>query len=133
MKFEHLSSSFNNNKKLYTKKSYFTFEIKSITFLNFNLQNILYFKFNSEEPLTSSIFNDSKNSILIFFLIFFIFFIFTFFIFIFFINQNYPSFDNNTLHFLFINDNFNLNKNFKHFNFFINTILINFIQTLELI
>ena len=129
MKFEHLLTSRFNNKKYALKKSYFRFEIKSITFLNLNLKNVLYLKPNSDVSLNNPVFENYKNN---FFFLIVILFLICFFILIL-IDQNFLNFKNTNLLLIIesCNSDFSVNKYFKDCNLFFNDLLINIIQKFE--
>lgn len=127
MKFEHLLSTKNNNNK--KKKSYFTFEIRSLSFLNFTLKNVLHIKSNFNDQTDNFTFKESKNSYIFFFLILFLFF----FVILFLIDQCLLNCDNTTLLLIIDNQtiNFNTNNCFNNCNLFFNDLLINIVQELE--
>jgi hypothetical protein len=124
LKFEHLSTNNQASKKNVSKKIYFSFEIQSLIFLNFNIKNTLYLKSNSNVISSNTlIFAEEKsknNSIFLFFILFFI-------------DQSLLNLDNTNLLLVIKNQftSFNANNCFKNCNLFFNDLLISVIQELE--
>jgi hypothetical protein len=132
LKFEHLSSNNQANKKNISKKTYFSFEVQSLIFLNFNIKNTLHLKSSSNTILSSNLIFAEEKSKNNFIFLFFIFFFILFFI-LFFIDQSLLNLDNANLLLVIKNQftDFYINNCFKTCNLFFNDLLISIIQELE--
>lgn len=139
MKFEHLCANLQKYRNLSSKKSsYFNFEIKSLTFLGFNLYTILYFKPDFGISPNYSVFLESENyenhKTIIKLLFFFFFLLFClFFINIISIDQLHINNNYNHLNLIFYSDSVSSYKIFNNCNLFFNNLLITIIQEHKLI